>query len=504
MPMPSLYNICLQRVYDLLKTEMWKTCPSNPFSYLPNHMVDDLMTITQAHFKIDPPTVADMFLPLTSGKITLLDLTPFNLTRERDVCVNVMRANSFMSVQVLIWYSQDSSSMSLVQVFICLCPNLEEFYSILRPNFKIFRMCEKLRILKFCPTRGMLRSDCALGFPVDYNELSSMKNLEVLYLPNASASRVAKVLQHCPQLISLGLVDSLDGLVKIHEDRLEKDLGHLGHFRLRRCVWGKNIEDKLLEFRKKLYVPEGFHTFVSMYRLQYPEKVAAAVSLCPLVEELVICTINSDSLKELKKLKNLTLLSINFRYCDDDYLPNFTELLKVIGHQLQHLSVICSSPLPVDIIYNHCPILETLDIDGYVTKSKPVPISLNVFLKRLRITAGDAKSLRLFLSNCKCLEEISLNDVLSLDDNLLFQILALNPMRELKVLGILNSSLSRKGFQMILEKGICLERVSFSAFGEEVSCMVKTLIEELELNYVDFNQIEKERVFHYMLDVSRF
>ncbi|GBM69451.1 hypothetical protein AVEN_140892-1 [Araneus ventricosus] len=505
MPLPSLYSICLQRIYGMLMSGTWKTCSTNPFSNLPSHFVDDLLALTRSHSKFkNPPTLADMFLLLTSGKVTRLDLTPFNLQMERNTCAHILRENCFMSVRVLTWLLEDNRSMALAQVFIYFCPNLEEFHSQLRPNLRVFRMCEKLRIIKFCPTPEMLYSDAVLGYGVDYQELSFLRNLEVFYLPNSTKARVAKILQHCPQLISLGLVDSLDGLEKFHTDFSEENLGHL---KLRRCVWGKNIENKLLQEREGFVVPEGFPAFVSLYKSQFLEKITTAVSLCPFVEELVVCILNRNSFEELKKLKKLTLLSINLCYCDDDYLPNFMEFLEAIGHQLLHLSVICSRALPVDIIFEHCSNLETLEIDGELTKSRPVPIYLNVSLKRLRITIGNTKTILFLLSSCKCLEEISLSDVSCLDDYLLCQILALNPLRELKVIGISNSGLSRNGFRMILEKAVSLERASFSSFGKEVSCMVQTLIRELNLNkvdYVDFNQIKNDGLFRRKLDVARF
>ncbi|GBM63910.1 hypothetical protein AVEN_196581-1, partial [Araneus ventricosus] len=117
------------------------------------------------------------------------------------------------------------------------------------------------------------------------------------------------------------------------------------HFQLRRCVWSKNAY-----FLHRSRPPKKF---------RFSFKVRCAVSFCPLVEELIFHAHHKEALRELKSLKRLTLLRINFRDCNEDFIPEFMELLQDIGPQLKHLSVLCHTSVPVNVICDRCPQLES-------------------------------------------------------------------------------------------------------------------------------------------------
>ncbi|GBN14403.1 hypothetical protein AVEN_192138-1, partial [Araneus ventricosus] len=87
--MSSLYTICLDRIYGLLKEGMWKSCIPNPFSDLPTKVVNELMDISDD--KKDYSKIGDVLVLLTSGRLTRLDRCPFNPKAEQDLIVSAIQ-----------------------------------------------------------------------------------------------------------------------------------------------------------------------------------------------------------------------------------------------------------------------------------------------------------------------------------------------------------------------------------------------------------------------------
>ncbi|KAF8788879.1 hypothetical protein HNY73_006873 [Argiope bruennichi] len=465
MPEISLYKICLERVYDLVKAGTWKSCTVNPFLNLPNGIIDDLMAPTD----YDETKVSEVFQLLTSGSLTRLHLSGIKVQEEKRLFLEVIEKNCCKSLRFLSWYSSERKNIPLIEALVLSCPKLEEFRSKISLNFNVFRNCKELRVLKFYATLQMF---C----PQDLEVLSSLKNLQVFFSFDSSGDIIATILKCCPQLISLGRSDSLNGLEMIHAQAVSQcdidDIEIPDRFHLKRCLWGTRTK----------YMGVGD----ASYKSSFPEKIRIAVSLCPFVEELIIYVCHTDSFESLKNLKHLTHLEIIFSECDGDYMTSFFEFLKIIGRKLKHLSIDDTHPVPVDIICDFCPQLQSLDLRRFATVSGPVQHNSNILLKRLRIMYIDQNALLYLLSSCKGLVELSLFYALCLDDSLLSKILKQNPLAELKISHITESSLTRRGFRMFLEKAVSLERVNFSSLRRDVDYIVENLIRELNLTNLTY------------------
>ncbi|GBM59512.1 hypothetical protein AVEN_70485-1 [Araneus ventricosus] len=470
MLVPLLYKTCLEKTSHLIKTGMWATCSPNPFSDLPSRIVDDVMENTTAGCK----EVSSLLLLVESGKLTRLSIVfPLALEKEYDLFQKTMRTNCCKALRSLTLYlSHNPSSINLIETLISLCPNLEEFASNIFPNFEVFKNCKELRIIRFDMFAG---AHDLQSLPVDYSALTSIRNLEViLSIPDMTSDMVAKALESCPQLVSLGYVDSLGGLKKIRESYLNKYSSSrkdiCGHFQLRGCAWTPNFKKHTIE------------------KSTFSEELRNAVSLCPLVEELVVSGYHGCSFLELKNLKRLALLRIDFCGCSNGCLQDFVELLHEIGPQLKYLSVVSEFILPVDIICDCCPNLLSLEILGCATVTKTVQKNCNLSLKQLHIWQGDGDSVLFLLSNCKGLEELILGNAYRLNDDLLNQILKLNPLSELQEIVIWESRLSREGFRMLLQKLTSLQRVFTAHF---VYDMIKSLTGELNLNTLMHDSVNR-------------
>ncbi|GBN44014.1 hypothetical protein AVEN_197597-1 [Araneus ventricosus] len=489
MAAQSLYEICLLRTVSLMKTGTWKTCSTNPFSNVPSGIIDDLMLcltkrrVNLGEIYLRRVRLSDFSLLLTSGKLTHLRLNPFEFKKEYDLFLKIMRTNCCKEVRILTLYlPANVASNPLMETLISLCPKLEEFNSnIILPNFEVLKNCEGLRILRF------RRSFDSHHSSADCSALALLGNLEFVSFVDMDSDIAFKVLQHCKKLISIGNNDSLNALKKIYDLKKysSSTTDICDHFQLRKCVWVTNMASNSRESDKEISA--------------FSEKVKIAVSLCPLVADLVICVYQGESVKELKKLKKLTILKIDFLYCVDDYLPNFFDLLHEIGPQLKFLFVLCAHTISVDIICEYCPNLLILDIHGDATVSNPVLTNHCLLLNKLRVTSADRESLLFLLSNCKRLEELIMQKVLCLDDCLLDLVLKVNPLAELTEISISQSSLSKEGFRALLQKAHSLQKVltSSNSFG-----MVQSLIDELNLKTV-WNGYFYDLPYHFRLQCGQ-
>ncbi|GBL99932.1 hypothetical protein AVEN_19426-1 [Araneus ventricosus] len=504
MALASLHSICLHRKYGFLKEGMWKFCLTNPFSELPTQDVNKLMEMTHLHQYKDPPNIGDVILLLTSGRLTRLDLRSFYPEEEQYLIVKTKqsRAGSIF-LPNFASRSKDLFIFHLVRNITSGNPYLEEFHSYIHPGFDVLRNCQNLRILKFYPSYGELSLN---HFPVDLSALSSLRNLEVLHLPDMDTDTIANVLEICPKLISIGLTDSLDSVEEIHQRRLKNsslnfDVG--SHFQLRRCVWGK---DSWFENRQERRV----------YKSGFCDKTRFAVTLCPLVQELIFYVHVKEALKELRVLKQLTLLRICFVRYKDGFVREFVALLQEIGPQLKHLSILWNENIheydevPFNDICDWCPHLESLGIENFIFEPRISSEDTRNFpLKRLKLyglNESDPESVLFLLSNFKHLEELFLEEVECFDDALLRQIFERNPLTELKVISVKYCSLTRQGYQMIMEKAPSIETVLIVVNREKYFYDTNRVFKDPNLHYLedDYFYVKLKEFFFCRLDEKRF
>ncbi|GBN45770.1 hypothetical protein AVEN_104005-1 [Araneus ventricosus] len=484
MSLATLHCICLDRIYGYLKKGSWKFCTTNPFSKLPSHDVNRLAQITLLNDSEDPPKFGDFSPILTSGRLTQLDLRPFYPDAEYDFIVKAIQKGHIISLQNRA-SKAEKVIFHLVRNAISWNPYLEELHLGIDPGFDVIRKCQNLRILRmYCSFSSLLDKNV----PIDLSALSSLRNLEVLYIPDMDIETIANVLETCPKLISIGLNDSLDSLEEIAQRRQKNSLSGFdvgGHFQLRRCAWG---DRSLLDPHERCLNKSRLFC-----RMRF------AVALCPLVQELIFYVHAKNAMGPLKFLKHLTFLSIDFSTCKEDFLRNFVVLLLDLGKQLKHLSIIGLHRYPVDIICFCCPHLQSLEIYGYPFVKDSTEDPGNLPLKRLRLqslyASDDKESLLYLLSNCKLLEELFLCEVGSFDDVLLSEIFQRNPFTELKVSCIEYCSLTREGYKMFIEKAASIETV---IIWDLENCLydVNRLVNEPNLRYLKNVDIRMKEFFN--------
>ncbi|GBN70204.1 hypothetical protein AVEN_231704-1 [Araneus ventricosus] len=505
--MSSLYMICLDRIYEFLKEGMWKSCIPNPFSDLPTKAVNELMDLSDDDE--DYSKIGDVLLLLTSGRLTRLDLCPFNPKAEQDLIVSAIQKTGSICLRNFPLNSEELI-FHFVRNIISWNPYLQEFHSRVHPVSYVFLKCPNLRILKiYDPCEEFPVSNS----PLDLSVLSSLRNLEVLHVFDMDTDTIANVLETCPKLISIGLNDCLDSLEEIAQCRQNNFLLNLDvnrHFQLRRCVWGKESRREIRHERQE-------------YISGFGGKIRSAVEFCPLLQELIIHVHQKDGYEALRLLKQLTLLRIHFQNCLGDFLPDFVALLQEIGPQLKHLSVFGKEEpfrrndgVPVDVICDRCPDLQSLEIWSSIFMKDSSRRSCDLALRRLTLYLEKADvdqeiheeqgSLLFLLSNCKRLEELHLDSTESLNDALLNQIFERNPFAQLKVSCIEESSLTREGFQMICEKAVSVETVIVVSDGEQHFYDANRLFNDANIRYSKdlYAYVNSKEFFYCRLNEKRF
>ncbi|GIY55491.1 uncharacterized protein CEXT_33811 [Caerostris extrusa] len=442
---PSLYDKCMMRTLANFKEGFWRGNRANPFVLVPSDIVDDLVRIRDDLCPGLRPSIAQMHLLFSSGRLTIFDLMRlfgdciFPLSTEvvrlmtPDVCRNLR------DITIPFLYTE-------VIPKLLECPNLE----VLRTQ-NVFR----LRLLKNCPNLCIIRihdkhAVKLLKCPWNFEDLPFFgKSLEIfdvfrMITPNKKLNKVlARIFLNSPKLISLGLIDTSLALHSIHELYGTNDPPQ---FVLKRAFWG--IADDA--------DPED----IPLDRAKYPTIIKQAVFSCPLLQELIIQVFHMDCVPHLRHLKHLSVLSINFAYCYEDPNSAFLNLLRDIGYHLRHLSVETGFALPVNTVLKLCPYLETLEVCGSVTVSRPVQ-RLNSLrcLKRLRVNSIDKPGLIFVFSHCFGLEDVFTHYALDVDDDTLEKILKKKRLPNLKSLHITSPNLTYRGLQKLLDTSPSLRNV---------------------------------------------
>ncbi|GBO00277.1 hypothetical protein AVEN_37785-1 [Araneus ventricosus] len=184
MSLAPLLKICLDRICSQLKEGMWKSCTTNPFSDLPTVLVEELMELTQSHDEHDPPKFFDVMLLLTSGRLTRLNLCPFDLEKELDSSLKKFGRGCSSPLVLRSLYDD------MIRGIMSSNPLLEEVHLKIQSNFEVFRNCQKLRILRIYNRPKIFPVDLIglfhANFPIDLSVLSTLTDLEVLSLLRSS------------------------------------------------------------------------------------------------------------------------------------------------------------------------------------------------------------------------------------------------------------------------------------------------------------------------------
>ncbi|GBM92130.1 hypothetical protein AVEN_167223-1 [Araneus ventricosus] len=468
MVVKPLYTISLQKVFSLLENGLWNSCEENPFSFCPTKVVEDLTTIAYS----DAKSMSSISLLLTSGRIYYLHLmmVRWELQKDLDALLKMLSEDVCRNIRKLsIPKKLTSDGITLLEAVLRRCSNLEDVYSEILFDLSALTGCKEMRYLRF----HVESNNEAFDFTsrTDFDVLRLLNNLKILAFCNGHVrcfldhEAVAKILLNSPKLISVGYVDTLNPLAYI----LNKESDSPPHFELRRCFWGHSEWD--LRYLR----------YLNQYKSNYPEYIKMAVSFCPFVEDLVLLVFHKECLQHLTNLQHLTFLCLNFHhYGSDDYISDLISFLKKIGPQLRHIAVEAAAKMPLDVICDLCPNLESLLlVNPSITESAEPSLCLKR-LKRLSCGNINKETLMYLLSNCRDLTELTLSRAECLEDGLLTIILKRNPLPKLKVVLIRKCSLSKDGLRLLLLRVPSLERVYISNKQREVIDLINELNLETE------------------------
>ncbi|GBM39675.1 hypothetical protein AVEN_104895-1 [Araneus ventricosus] len=496
----TLYRIALHRTFALLKNGFWNECDPNPFKFLPPSVVDDLLITGLSYYYT---SIDDIKLLLTSGKVERLDLSFFDLENDRDLLMTLLSENTCINLKHIVLHSfLKQEHFSLIKDILRNSPKLQHFHSSVFFGLNVFNHCEKLQTLKFdLPIEQI--SNYFLYKKVDFSK--SLKNLRVFSLGRTGdcfsvCKIIETVLLNCPELVSVGMVDSSIAITSIQKKRIEPL-----EFRLRRCFWGVAY---MRRFRERITLK------LVNYRREFSEMIKTAVSSCPHVEELVIDVHDENCLQHLAQLPKLTFLVINFKHYYCNRLQDlFLSLFSRIGPQIKHLSIQKVKNIPINEICDYCPNLQSLQIMGTITCSEQPKISPSLRnLRRLNISTGDETTLRFLISNCLHLEELFLGTASNVDDEFLRYVLRKNSLSELKVIGISRSKLNKRSLEMLLKSAVSLGKIGVQhckagLWDSDIYDLVQELKVEMnftELNCMYIDAIKRHEFFSCRLDPYDF
>ncbi|GIX88036.1 uncharacterized protein CDAR_291841 [Caerostris darwini] len=446
MPVPTLYDTCIQKTILLFRSGVWNKSKENPFSSLPSTIVDHLVKLTLLLKFRDLPNHKSLYLLLASHRLNRLDLSCFRLYNKkiRHPCnpasgISPELAQRYKKVEPLFreedfklqeYADEECNSLlnmlssdtlshlgaiilphfirpypSAVQGLIQASQNLVYIHVSCHFDLNILQYCKSLRILKLHNRKINFFNVIRDG---QVNFLQYLENLEHFTVCCNSKDYytdyilIKNCLKNCPKLISVGLCDSSMAIEFIRKFKV-----HPADFKLKRCFWG--IKSKT--FSKRL----------PNYKLNFPYVIQRAAASCPFVVELVLIVHHKSSLQFLSLLKRLTILYLDFAFCGENYMHAFISLLREIGHQLKHLSLkskhkktkdnklyVSPEPFVTHDIFAYCTNLESLKIVGLSTfRESKTSISGISNLKRLYFICFDTSAFIFVLEHSRNLMELS-------------------------------------------------------------------------------------------------
>ncbi|GBN12664.1 hypothetical protein AVEN_47081-1 [Araneus ventricosus] len=446
----SLYESCLRKIAINLRDGIYKSCHENPFSVMSSKFVNDIMSAALDLERADGLRADDLEQLLTSGKLRELKMLQI------DMCQELLQVlNSFISgcqeleVLHLTWSGFQVELISDIQKalgnLLRNSPNLKDLRSSIGFDLKALRNCKNLRYVKllFQPQQhwyDFLAKENDQFQPHKYLEFFTICGL--LGLEQIPCGDIVVILRHCPELTSLGFLESSEALSLLHNMPISPS-----ELKLRHCFW----RDTRRTVPGGNYVNHG--------------GIKDAVLYCPMIEELEILVLYIETISCLRNLRNLVYLNIT-AHCDENIGAVFRYVLQEIGSRLKHLSFdFCNSSCSVDIsiFLLYCPNLESLKIDGDkpLSASSVIPLP---HLKRLSFKNSHCNDIRRIfpqLSGCNQLTDLFLENATDFDDETLYCFLKRNSLSNLKVAYLESCSLSELGFREFLLNAPRLEKIEF-------------------------------------------
>ncbi|GBL66552.1 hypothetical protein AVEN_171115-1 [Araneus ventricosus] len=322
-------------------------------------------------------------------------------------------------------------------------PNLKDIHSSFCFDLKALRNCRKLRRLRlhFEPQQHWYEF-----LAKEKDHFLTHKCLEFFTICVIDASNripyddVVIILQHCPELTSLGFIESSGALSQLRRMNISPS-----ELKLRHCCW-RDIEYDVTDCPSQ--PPDhGLH------------RIREAVMNYPLIEELDFDGCSLTSMPFLRDLRNLVYLNITFDGSESGIA--LYDALQAIGPQLKHLSCITPSPMDLSLLLQNCHKLESLNIGGeeFTVFANPAVRLPN--LQRLSCNYVNWNGRRVFslLSDCNQLTELFLRNAEYFDDQILYHFLERNSLSNLKVAYLPRCGLTEHGFRELLLNAPQLERV---------------------------------------------
>ncbi|GBN56285.1 hypothetical protein AVEN_10770-1 [Araneus ventricosus] len=470
----SLYNSCLRKIAINLRDGIYKTCHENPFSVMPSKIVNDIMSATLEHQQTDGFRADDLEQLLTSGKLLELKISFMIVGGLITILQEIIKVLNFLKsgcqkleILYLPWIlqryrtwlrSEVSVARTRSEVFAARLrseisealgnvlentPNLKDLHSSFSFDLKALRNCRKLRRLRlhFLPQQHwyefltkekghFLSHKCLEFFTVCHQNLM---------FENVPYDDVVIILQHCPELTSLGFIESSGALSQLHRMNISPS-----ELKLRHCCW-RDREFDLVEYPSQ--PPDyGLH------------RVREAVLNYPVIEELDFEGCCLRSMRYLENLRNLVYLKITF---DNRSGDAFNDVLQAIGPQLKHLSFHAASPMDLSLLLQNCHNLESLRItsDKFTVFAIPAVSLPNLQRLALKFMPDNGRRVFPLLCGCNQLTELFLLNARYFDDQILHHFLERNSLSNLKVAFLPMCGLTEHGFRELLLNAPQLERV---------------------------------------------
>ncbi|GBO37420.1 hypothetical protein AVEN_156082-1 [Araneus ventricosus] len=471
----SLYKSCLRKIALNLRDGIYKTCHENPFSVMPSKIVDDIMSAALEHQQVDRFRADDLEQLLTSGKLLELKI-PYmiedcliTILQEIIKVLNFLKSGcQKLEILYLPWFLQCSRTWLRYEVSMAPTrsevfpaqlrseisealgnllrnsPNLKDIHSSFSFDLKVLRNCRKLRRLKlhFEPQQHWYEF-----LAKEKDHFQTHKYLEFFTICVIDASKripyddVVIILQHCPELTSLGFIESSGALSQLLKLNISPS-----ELKLRHCCW-RDREYDLAEYPSQ--PPDH-----GRYRIR------EAVKNYPLIEELDFDGCSLRSMPCLRNLRNLVYLNITFYHGESGIA--LYDALQAIGPQLKHLSCITTIPMDLSLLLQNCHKLESLNIFAkeFTVFANPVVCLPN--LQRLSFNYMNFNGRRVFslLSDCNQLTELFLLNACYFDDHILHNFLERNSLSNLRVAYLPMCGLTEHGFRELLLNAPQLEKVN--------------------------------------------
>ncbi|GIY55495.1 uncharacterized protein CEXT_33831 [Caerostris extrusa] len=399
---PSLYVICVLRTCQLLKESRdWREWAESSFAFMPSSMLEDLLASMLTIFP-GQLGVAHVRPIVLSPKLHRLDLFHARFAVELGYLFQCMfyRRLNLRSISVSLQHQSFDCNFRyrMLKLMLERCRLLEDLHSSIHIDVDVLRNCENLRCLR-------------LHYDATYSFINAFK-----YCPPTWTS--------CPLAVPEGVLRVQRKQSRRHSEirvagAQEVPQAHLrGNARVVRslgrtttgCKEGQVSQLPAAQVLLGVTEIERYarhHGALSKLRASYTKRIKAAVSCCPLVEELVMEVYQSDSIQFLSQLSHLTFLSVHFPHPDQDDLPAFLSLLSKMGSQLKHLSVSGLKGLPTDFLWHTCPQLESLRLDAE-SATAPSGVVRDFRVRHLTVIRGEPAILEFLLSSCPHLRELFL------------------------------------------------------------------------------------------------